>query len=869
MGTTTRKQTRSHPPMLLLVCIALFFYAAALALANGTRLHSETLLISAEYFVPFIIWLFGTLVVQRNISRKLPNRDPWIFPATSALTGMGMLTIWRLSPDLGLRQSIWFLVGCGLFLAALYIPDLIKILKTYKYVWLVLGLILIGLTFVVGVNPTGSGQRLWLRVFDIFIQPSEPLKLLLIVYLAGFFADQIRPNISWFGSVFPTLVVVGFAGLLLIAQHDLGTASLFIMLYILMLTVTTQRRRLLWVIPALAILAGGVGYLAFDVVKTRVDIWLNPWLDTTGNAWQLAQAQIAIATGGLTGTGPGLGSPQFVPVAVSDFIFTSIGEELGLLGTIAVLLLLLLLVIRGINVAISSKTTFGRYLAFGISAYFALQSILIIGGNLGLLPLTGVTLPFLSYGGSSLVTNYLAVLLLLRVSTETSSQVLTEKVRAPYRWVTSIFALIFLIIAAWNGYLAFPNQDTLIARAENPRWAVYDRYSPRGEIYALSGEKLVEVQGSPGTYKLWVNEPQLSNTLGYSNPAYGQSGIELSQYSLLRGYAGVDWEERWQHQLLYDQPTAGLDIKLNINVTLQNKADELLGDHKGAIVLTNAQTGEIYAIASHPSFDANMLSETWDSLMQRTDAPLLNRATQGSYPLGTLSSTLAYGSLLQSNHAFELGTSKDLFRLDQYCYSAMQIDGISLNAFQFGCESVSEELLHSTDPTLLQADLESLGLFSAPDLAIETAQPSPTLTAAQLDQNPLLVMDITVSPLQMAMVASTITNNGVRPAPALVNSYLTPEGNWQALGPAKTAAVVYTPSLSADIQNGLSSSTQTIWFQLGHAMINQEEPLTWYIGGTTADWSATPLAIAIAIEEDTPDLAISIGETLLKLSITN
>ena len=849
--------------MLLIVCLTLFFYAATLAVASGTRLHSKTLLISAEYFVPFTVWLVGTLVVQRNIRRKLPNRDPWIFPATAGLTGLGMLTIWRLSPDLGLKQSAWFLVGYGLFLIALNTTDLIKILKTYKYVWLLLGLILIGLTFVVGVNPTGSGQRLWLKIVDFYIQPSEPLKLLLIVYLAAFFADQIRPNISWLGSVFPTLVVVGFAGLLLIAQRDLGTASLFVSLYILMLTVTTHRRRLLWLIPALAILAGTIGYFVFDVIRTRVDIWLNPWLDTSGNAWQLAQAQIAIASGGLTGTGPGLGSPQFVPVAVSDFIFTTIAEELGLLGTSAVMLLLLFLVIRGINIALSSKTTFGRYLAFGISGYFALQSIFIIGGNLGLLPLTGVTLPFLSYGGSSLVTNILAVLLLLRISTETSPQELSEKSRSPYRWVTGIFSVVFLLISAWNGYLAFPNREDLLSRAENPRWAVYDRYSPRGEIYALSGEKLVEVRGNPGSYELWVNEPQLSNTLGYAHPAYGQSGLERSQYSLLRGYAGVPFEERWQHELLFNQPPAGLDIKLNINMALQNKADELLGDHKGAIVLANAQTGEIYAIASHPSFDANTLDETWDSLMQRTDAPLVNRATQGSYPLGTLASTFAYGSLLQSNHAFELRSSQDLFRLDSYCYRAMQNAGASLNAFQFGCETVSEELLNSADPTLLQADLEAYGLFSAPDLAIETSQPSSTLSIDQLNQNPLLVMDINVNPVQMAMVAATITNDGARPAPALVNSYLTPEGNWQALGPGKTVAVVFTPSLSAEIQADLRSSTQTIWYQIGHAWINQEEPLTWYIGGTTPEWSATPLAIAIAIEEDAPDLALTIGNTLL------
>ncbi len=854
--------------MLLLVSITLFFYASALALASGTRTHSETLLISAEFFVPFLAWLLGTLLIQRCINRRLPNRDPWIFPVTSALTGFGILTIWRISPDLGLKQCAWFLVGTALFLAGLCARDLIKILKTYKYVWLLLGLILIGLTFVVGVNPAGSGQRLWLRVFDIYIQPSEPLKLLLIIYLAAFFADQLRPNINWISSVFPTLIVVVFAGLLLIAQRDLGTASLFISLYILMITVTTQRRRLLWIIPALAFVAGTIGYFAFDVVKTRVDIWLNPWLDTSGNAWQLAQAQIAIATGGLTGTGPGLGSPQFVPIAVSDFIFTSIGEELGLFGTIAVMLMLLILVFRGVNIALSSKTVFGRYLAFGISAYFALQSTFIIGGNLGLLPLTGVTLPFLSYGGSSLVTNMLAVMLLLRVSTETSAKDLLNKVRLPYQWAARIFAGLFIIIAVWNGYLAFPNQQTLEARAENPRWAVYDRYSPRGEIYALSGEKLVEVQGEPGSYQLRVNHPELSNTLGYAHPAYGQSGLQSSQYDLLRGYAGVSFEDRWEHELLYNQPPPGLDLKLNINLALQKRADELLNGQAGAIVLLNAQTAEIYAIASHPNFDANHLSETWDSLMQRSDAPLLNRATQGIYPLGTLANSVASTSLLESNHALDRASPEDLVALDRYCYRAMQSAG-KLNGFQLGCESVSKQILTLTNPTLLQADLEALGLFSAPDLAIQTSQPAPLLSAAQLDENPLLVMDINVSPMQMALVAATYTNNGRRAAPALVNSYFTPEGSWQAFGPRGAAVDAISPELAEETRLALASDSQTIWYQVGHALINQTEPLTWYIGGTTPEWSATPLAIAIAIEADNPDLALTIGRTLLNLSVSN
>lgn len=855
--------------MLLLVCVVVGLFTASLCVAEGTRTHSEDFVYTWHYLIPYFFWLISTFLIQRNIERKLPNRDPWIFPFTAALTGIGMLMIWRLSPDLGLRQSFWYLLGSLLFIALLSVPDLIKILKNYKYVWLFIGLILIALTFVVGVNPTGSGQRLWLQVFDFYIQPSEPLKLLLIIYLAAFFAEQVRPNISWISSIFPTLVVVGFAGLLLIAQRDLGTASIFVSIYILMLVVTTQRRRLLWVIPALAIVAGTIGYFAFDVVQTRVDIWLNPWLDPSGSAWQIAQAQIAIATGGITGTGPGLGSPQFVPVAVSDFIFTAIGEELGLLGTGAVLLSLLFIILRGINIALSSKTTFGRYLAFGISAYLALQTVMIVSGNLGLFPLTGITLPFLSYGGSSLVTNLVAIMLLLKMSTQTSAQEVPETVRSPYKWVAGITSAIFVLIIGWNGYLAFPNQQELIAKAENPRWAVYDRYSPRGDILALAGEKLAENVGESGSYQRRVTVPELSNTIGYAHAGFGQSGIESSQYQILRGYVGVPWQDGWLHDMLYNQPPPGLHIKTNLNLALQQQVDELLGDHAGAVVIMNARTGEIYTMASHPSFDANRLSETWESLLSRSDAPLLNRATQGSYPLGTLATTLVLESAWESNSVMQQPLDSDLIRLDPYCRQAMQIEAEGQNGLRYGCESSSEELLNSVDPTLLLDNLIEFGIFSSPDLAIQTSQPENPPSVEELDHDPLQVMNFKVSPLQMAIAAATITNDGLRPAPRLVNSYQTQDGNWQAIGEERAETVVMAASTARRLREELASSTQSLWYQTGHAFINDDQPLTWYIGGTMPGWTGTPLAIAIAIEANAPELVQTIGGMLLSFSSTN
>lgn len=852
--------------MLLMVCVAIGLLAAALSLAEGIRTHADKLLITWHYFIPYAIWLLCTLLIQRNIERKLPNRDPWIFPATALLIGIGLLTIWRLSPDLGLRQSFWYLIGSGLFIYALSLPELIQTIRNYKYVWLLLGLILIILTFFIGVNPMGIGQKLWLKVFGIYIQPSEPLKLLLIIYLAAFFADQLRPNMTWISSVFPTLIVVIFAGLLLIAQRDLGTASIFICLYVLMLSVTTQKRRLLWIIPSLALIAGLIGYFAFDVVKTRVDIWLNPWLDASGSAWQLAQAQIAIASGGITGTGPGLGSPQFVPIAFSDFIFTAIGEELGLLGTSAVLLCLLFIILRGIHIALCSKSTFGRYLAFGISAFVALQSFFIVSGNLGLIPLTGVTLPFASYGGSSLVTNLIAIMLLLKMSTQTSTQELPDRVRSPYNWVASLISIIFILTIAWNGYLAFPHQQELIDKAENPRWAVYDRYSPRGEIYALSGEKLVETVGESGTYERRTNVPSLSNTLGYAHPLFGQAGIEQSQYSFLRGYAGIGWKDRWWHETLYNQPLPGLDLKLNINLAMQKKADNLLADRTGAVLIMNARTGEVYAIASHPYYDANLLQENWQSLLDRSDAPLLNRATQASYPIGSLATTLAFESVWSNQNSVQLFTPEVLTRYDSACYETIKANQLALNGIQAGCMSTAFDYLNAADPNSLLQKLSDFGIFSAPDLVIQCSQPPLAPELDELNRNPELVAQLQVNPAQMALVAAAITNNGLMPPPALVNAYLNPEGKWVEINAARPDTEVMAQSVARRIRNELASTNQALWYQVGHATINETQPLTWLIGGTTSEWSGTPLAIVIALEENAPDLPQNLGEILLDYS---
>jgi cell division protein FtsW (lipid II flippase) len=844
-------------------------YALALSLAPAIRLHSEVIRIKADYFLPLAGWLVGVLIMKRAISRKLPNRDLWILPIVSILSGLGLLTIWRLSPSLGLKQTLWFMVGSLIFILAAGTRDLILTLKRYKYVWLLLGLLLIGLTFIVGVNPGDSGPKLWLNVFGLYLQPSEPLKLLMIIYLAAFFSDQIRPNVPLFDSILPTIIITGLAGLLLVGQRDIGTASLFIVIYVLMLTVTTRRRRFLWIFPLVVILAGLIGYFTLPIVRTRLDIWLHPWLDASNASYQLVQAQIAVAVGGLFGTGPGLGSPQVVPVAVSDFIFTAIAEELGLFGTVAVMLLLLLLTMRGILIAQSTKTSFGRYLAFGISAYFATQSFIIIGGNLGLVPLTGITLPFLSYGGSSLVTNLVCVLILLKISTEQSPKIPPDSVRRPYQWMAAAFMVLFFGLVIVNSVYAFLNQQQLVERPENPRWAVHDRFSPRGNILSQKGTELALTTSEMGSFQREVRYPALSNTLGYANPLYGQTGLESSLYPYLRGIYSKSFQTVFWNQLLYNQPPVGSDIRLNINIPMQTRADALLEGQKGAIVLLNAKTGEIYTIATHPYFDANTLNEDWQSLMADKDAPLLNRATQASYPIGTLANTL-YLSAYWNNPATETETAPSAKPLDPACLKAMQALKGDLDTLQYGCEATATQLAGQISVDLLHSTLAAYGLFDPPEVALEVAEAmSEETTKTAILQTSSDITTLRASPLQMVMVAATITAEGSKPSPRLVNSYQNEAGDWVAYKPDILPVQVLTRVAAQHIQQQFEDASPSIWYQLGHAQSQDGQPITWYLGGTTLNWHGSPLAIAVVLESDNPGLAAMIGSRLLSQSSQN
>jgi peptidoglycan glycosyltransferase len=368
--------------------------------------------------------------------------DQFILPAVGAMGGLGMIMLNRLPQDLagtrafGLElgmaatQLLWFGVGIIVMLAiAVGLRD-DGILRHYKYSWAAIGIALLAATLLLGYEVNGA--RLWIDLGPVSVQPGELLKIVLVVFIAGYLAEtrtlltsaRVRigfisiPPLPYF---LPMLVLFGAVMLIVVRLNDLGTALLFFGIFLTMLFVATGRRSYVLIGLVLFVAGSFVAYRLFGHVQARVDIWLDPFADPLGAGFQPVRALYALGRGGIFGEGLGqglvtLGGNLTIPYVHTDFIFTAIAEELGLLGAFALLGFAMVLVFRGLRIASLARDDFGALLAVGLTASLGLQTLIIIGGNTKLIPLTGITLPFVSYGGSSVLASFIMIGLLLAVS---------------------------------------------------------------------------------------------------------------------------------------------------------------------------------------------------------------------------------------------------------------------------------------------------------------------------------------------------------------------------------------------------------------------------------------------------------------------
>ena len=382
------------------------------------------------------------LVVHLAVRLRATYADPIVVPTIATLNILGLAMIHRLDlaevqraarnggvappPDV-YSQLTWTALGVVLFVAVLLVVRDHRTLQRYTYTAMLAGLVLLLLPLAPFVGATVNGATLWVRLAGLSFQPGELAKILLTIFFAGYLTVTrdslalVRTKVMGIelprGRDLGPLFVAWFVSLaVLVFERDLGTSLLFFGLFVSLLYIATQRRSWL-VLGAVLFITGAVfAYLAFGHVRLRVDVWLHPFADEADTSYQIAQSLYGFASGGMFGSGLGQGYPQLVPYAKSDFILAAFGEELGLIGLMAMLVLYGIVVERGLRAAIACRDVFGTLLAAGLSISLALQVFVVVGGVSRLIPLTGLTTPFLAAGGSSLVANWLAIGLLIRIS---------------------------------------------------------------------------------------------------------------------------------------------------------------------------------------------------------------------------------------------------------------------------------------------------------------------------------------------------------------------------------------------------------------------------------------------------------------------
>ena len=386
---------------------------------------------------PFLGVLLGLLVLAHLAVRGFAaGADPTLLPLAAILHGMGYVMITRLDDRLAGLQTTWSIIAIAAFVATLIVIERASSLARYRWSFLLAGVALLVLPMLPGIGRSFGGARIWVSVGPINFQPGEFAKLALAIFFAGYLAEtreliadgrKIGPfRIPDLRTLLPIAVAWGFAVLVMVGQKDLGSSLLFFALFVVMMWVATERA--LFLLLGLVLFAAGafIAWKLFGHVQNRVDIWLDPWADPLDRGYQIVQSLYGLADGGLAGTGLGLGSPDQVPEAQNDFIFSAIGEELGLFGASAVLIAYMLMIGAGLRTAIRTENTFEKLLAVGLTTIIGVQAFIIVGGVIKVVPLTGITLPFVSYGGSSLLSNYILLALLVRLS-DSSARRLRER----------------------------------------------------------------------------------------------------------------------------------------------------------------------------------------------------------------------------------------------------------------------------------------------------------------------------------------------------------------------------------------------------------------------------------------------------------
>jgi len=790
--------------------------------------------VTISYWAYVAFMIAGFFLLHAALRRRAPNADPFILPCVFVLVGLGGLILFSIKDPL--RDTYVFpaqMLGVLLGIPAAMIPLSAKFrsLRPWRYTYLY-ALLAVFLTLLLALFGAGPGGA---KISLFGFSPVEIVKLALVFFVASYLADRWgvlldpprRIRLPLLRDIGPLAVMYFLSLATFLLVRDLGPMLLLFGMFVVMLYIATGKPSF---VAAGIVLVGATGALAYKlglgVFDVRVDMWLHPWANRHANGMQLGQALWAFGTGGLWGSGLGLGHPAYMPRAGSDLVFASLGEELGLIGSLGILLLCGVIVVRGFRIALHARTDFERLLAAGMTSLLGIQTLIIVFGVLGLTPLTGVTFPFVSYGKSSLIASFFIAGLLFNISaggSRDASEVRIETRRALCGAATGL--LVLLLGAAGIGRLVWiqgikadriagntvttPDADGFTRAHINPRLKSIEAGIPRGTIYDRNGRPLATSRpselaelglseaavrrGGPGG-RYYPHEASLAHLVGYIDPRCGGPvGLEKRRNNDLRGfddYSTLLPIYRRSHTPFCPR-IEGRGIRLTIDAELQSAVEKALKRYagsvrdrrtgerkqKGAAVVIDVYTGEVLAAVSIPDFDPNKLTlGAWKAYNNDRSgrAVLFNRALDGAYPPGSTFKLVTAAAALENGfgdftHSCRHQERAVRWRSGGYTYSRRRITDFE-EMRPHGLTGLAKAIRASCNIYFAHLGLE-LGADKLYDMTrkfrLSRIAP-PKRLAEDLPDNAYGQGTIQVTPLEMAQVVAAIANNGVMMKPQFV-----------------------------------------------------------------------------------------------------
>lgn len=909
---------------LILLCIAaplVILMFAMLVVNQGQPLNFNTL------GVP--IGIFAAFVVAHLAVRKLaPGADPAILPITFALSGIGIAFVTRLRPELAVGQLMWLFVGVAfLVLVLLFVRNLDRLAR-YKYTLMLVGFILLLSPLIPFIGQEIYGSRIWLSIGPFSFQPGELAKIAIVLFLAGYLAAnremlsvftwRVGPfNLPDIRTLLPLLLMWLISIGIVAFEKDLGSALVFFFVFLVMLYVASGKKT--YVIAGVLMMAiGAVGlYFVFDHIQVRVATWLDPFADAQNTGYQLVQTIYSLADGGLFGVGIGRGLADQIPVVESDFIFAAIGEETGLLGAAGLLLLYLCLAIRGMATAARAKSDVSSFAAVGLTAIIILQAFIIVGGVTRLIPLTGLTLPFVSQGGSSLLASFISVALLLRAGDEATG--VGEEMRSATSMLPTAsvlgrvalgkrltrtmvgFSVLFALLVANLTLIMVVQADYYQNMAGNNHTLMQESDTERGSISTYDGVVLAESQQTEdGSYeRVYPAGDLASHVVGYYSTQYGTSGIEASENETLKGQQNyASWTDVINAAAGINTP--GNDVRLTINSTIQQAAQDALEGETGAAVVMDPSTGAVLAMASSPTYSAGdveaLLEQAAASDGSDDAGQLVNRATQGLYAPGSTFKIVSLATALQNGIASE----------DSVYASPGTMEIGNAEVSNFGDESYGDITLQRATALSSNTVFGQLGVQIGAQLLVEGAEAFgfnkdldfelPVVTSLMPDPDEMTEWETAwasagepvgehespagpqTSVLEMAMVGCAVANNGTIMQPYLVDSVYNANGERSYQAQATTYLQAITSETASRVKEvlkdvvdyGTGTTAAINGVQVAGKTGTAEHPDGddgWFVGMADADSDTPSVVVAIVLEKNESSVASAKAGDILETAL--